>query len=97
MVVEATEDQDDLDPQARDELSGLLVQAMALSRASSMPASSLFREVVRENPHMSDRRSKEAWLAMIRSVLQCHAYFGRIEREGLVRLFFYYRPDSRAM
>lgn len=72
--------------QDRSEIAGLLVQTMALSRASSMPPSCLLRDVFRENPHLVDRRSKDAWLVLINSVLGHHDYFGKIEREGLVRL-----------
>lgn len=72
-----------VDPTEHAELSGLLVQAMALSRASSMPASSLHRELLRENPHLTERREKHLWIALIESVLASHPYFGRIERKGL--------------
>lgn len=58
-----------------------------MSRTSAMPASSLLREILRENPHLKDQRSKENWIVLLESVLSGHHVFGRIDREGLVRFF----------
>ncbi|KAI5118450.1 hypothetical protein M0805_006269 [Coniferiporia weirii] len=74
---------DDDSTSAKTEVHGCLIQAMALSRASSMPASSLLREVLRENPHLGAQRSKESWLDLVGDVLGAHDVFGRIDREGL--------------
>ena len=60
-----------------------------MSRTSAMPASSLLREILRENPHLKDQRSKENWIVLLESVLSGHHVFGRIDREGLVRFFFF--------
>lgn len=68
----------------RKDMFGSLIQTMALSRASSMPVSSLLREVLRENPHLADQMSKATWQALAEEVLQSHAVFGRVERQGLV-------------
>ena len=69
------------------ELRGLLIQTMALSRASSMPASSLIRELLRAQPHMAHERNRTEWLEEIELVLCGSDVFGRVEREGLVRFF----------
>lgn len=74
---------EDPDKDAKDEVCGLLIQSMALARASSMPASSLIRELLRENPHLNGRRSHDAWLDLINTVLRSHVVFGRIDRQGL--------------
>lgn len=74
---------EDPDKDAKDEVCGLLIQAMALARASSMPASSLIRELLRENPHLNGRRSHDVWLDLINTVLRSHVVFGRIDRQGL--------------
>jgi hypothetical protein len=69
------------------ELRGLIIQTMALSRASSMPASSLFREILREQPQMARERTREGWIEEFERVLSGNGreVFGRVEREGLVR------------
>ncbi|KAH8119302.1 hypothetical protein DFH11DRAFT_1722828 [Phellopilus nigrolimitatus] len=71
------------DADSKDEVCGCLIQAMALSRASSMPASSLLREVLRENPHLDSQRTKKSWLRLVEDVLSAHEVFGRIRRDGL--------------
>ncbi|THH10522.1 hypothetical protein EW145_g1278 [Phellinidium pouzarii] len=74
---------DDTDAIAKAEVYGCLIQAMALSRTSSMPASSLLREVLRENPHLGNGRSREGWLDVVEDVLISNDVFGRVDREGL--------------
>ena len=65
-------------------MNGFLIQAMALSRASSMPAATLLKVVLRENAHLIEQRSKDSWLAIVQDVLRSHDVFGRIDRDGLV-------------
>ena len=67
------------------ELRGLLIQTMALSRASSMPASTLLRELCRAQPQMVNERSKDEWIEEIEAVLSGSDVFGRVQRDGLVR------------
>ena len=76
----------DGDADAKAEMCGCLIQTMALSRASSMPASSLVREVLRENPHLANQRSKSDLLGIASVVLESNNVFGRIERVGFVSL-----------
>ncbi|KAL5485163.1 hypothetical protein ACEPAI_7805 [Sanghuangporus weigelae] len=71
-----------VDDDATTEMCGCLIQTMALSRASSMPASSLVREVLRENPHLANQRSKSDWLGVASVVLESNDVFGRINRMG---------------
>lgn len=78
----------DEDRATRLEMGGFLIQAMALSRASSMPASSLLREVLRENPQLVNKRSKDTWLELVNEVLRSSNVYGRIDREGMVRLIY---------
>ncbi|KAL5528386.1 hypothetical protein ACEPAF_7522 [Sanghuangporus sanghuang] len=70
------------DADATNEMCGCLIQTMALSRASSMPASSLVREVLRENPHLANQRSKSDWFGVASVVLESNDVFGRIDRVG---------------
>lgn len=75
-----------IDASSKAEMRGFLIQAMGLSRASSMPASSLLREVLREQPQLAHQRTKGEWLSLIEDTL---AYapgctvFGRIDRSGM--------------
>lgn len=86
MMIADTQNDDDerVLASARSNMLGFLVQAMALSRASSMPTSTLLKVVLRENAHLVDQRSKDSWLKIVQSVLRSHDVFGRIDREGLV-------------
>lgn len=84
-IADMQEDEDDSSyASARNEMHGCLIQAMALSRASSMPASTLVKVVLRENAHLIGQRGKDSWLEIIQDVLQSHDIFGRIDRQGLV-------------
>ncbi|TDL25995.1 hypothetical protein BD410DRAFT_560374 [Rickenella mellea] len=74
--------EEDADAVAKRDMRGFLIQAMAISRASSMPASSLLREVLREQPQVGAQRTKKAWLVLLSEVLSASEVFGRIEREG---------------
>lgn len=74
-----------IDASVKAEMRGFLIQAMGLSRASSMPASSLLREVLREQPQLAHQRAKDEWLSLIEDTLAnapgCEV-FGRIDRIG---------------
>ena len=85
------------------EMRGFLIQAMALSRVSSMPTSVLLREVQRAQPHLSSQRSKDEWLNIIEDTL-CHSpgcdVFGRIDRKGKdaankpLEAQWFYKPEK---
>lgn len=83
-IMQDIDDSDSSYALARKEMNGFLIQAMALSRASSMPASTLLKVVLRENAHLIEQRSKDSWLEIVRDVLRSHDVFGRIDRDGLV-------------
>ena len=90
----------DVDKNVKEELCGLLIQCMALARASSMPATSLCRDLLRSNPHLAANRSRDALLDLINAVLHAHKVFGRIDREGLdaadkpLEPQWYYIPEN---
>ena len=69
-------------PIPRAELAGLLVQTMALSRASSMPPSTLLRTLLSTTPHLTTL-SSPLTTTHITSVLTGFPYFDKIERQGL--------------
>ncbi|KLO18328.1 hypothetical protein SCHPADRAFT_120580 [Schizopora paradoxa] len=75
-----------IDASVKAEMRGFLIQAMGLSRASSMPASSLLREVLREQPQLAHQRTKAECLSLIEDTLAnapgC-TVFGRIDRSGM--------------
>jgi len=69
-----------------DELRGFLIEAMASSRVSSMPASVLHREIMRCHKDTLDRDyaglNKKAWISLLLDVLDSSDVFGRLDRGG---------------
>jgi hypothetical protein len=76
-------------PLPHSELLGLLIESLAVSRASSLPASSLYRLVSQAHPAVCSQRSAEQWLTIFEKVLEDgHAVgvFGKVESSGQVRV-----------
>jgi len=81
-------------PVPHDELLGMLIESMVTSRASSLPASSLYRLVMQSRPAVCARKSEQEWLVVFESVLEegwkgC-GVFGKVESNGKVCAFFVY-------
>jgi hypothetical protein len=77
---------------ARAELTGMLIESMATSRASSLPVSSLCRSVLQSRPALVSQRSEREWLGVFERVLEegrrsC-GVFGKVESSGKVGCFF---------
>jgi len=66
----------------KSEIRGLLIQTMGLARASSMPVSSLVRDILREQPRLASERSKAEWMGVVDEVLETNDVFGRVNRVG---------------
>ena len=80
------------------EICGMLIETMALSRASSLPLSSLYKMVMQTQPSLKSQRSESEWLIVFARVLQegearhGSGVFGKVESSGKVG-FFIYIPD----
>ncbi|KAG6831910.1 hypothetical protein H0H87_003408 [Tephrocybe sp. NHM501043] len=67
---------------AVEEILGMLIETMATSRASSMPASSLYKSALLTRPSLSSQRSEPEWLVAIESTLhhgEARGVFGKVE------------------
>ena len=78
------------------EICGMLIETMALSRASSLPLSSLYKMVMQTQPSLKSQRSESEWLIVFARVLQegeagrGSGVFGKVESSGKVCFFFPY-------
>ncbi|KAG6860109.1 hypothetical protein C0995_015609 [Termitomyces sp. Mi166 len=52
------------------EIRGMLIESMATSRASSMPASSLYKNAMRCRPSLEAQRNEKEWMEIIERVLR---------------------------
>ena len=72
------------------QLCGMLIETMALSRASSLPLSSLYKMVMQTQPSLRLQRSEQEWLTVFARVLQegeaehGSGVFGKVESSGKV-------------
>lgn len=80
-----------LDVEARElhaTVCGLVIETMATSRASSLPASSIFKLVMGSQPSLKSQRSEQDWLRIFERVLRDGAadrgsgVFGKVESSG---------------
>lgn len=72
-----------------EELVGMVVETLAMTRASSMDGEGVWRGVVDTRPHLKTKRSKAEWKQVLYEVLGCGAgagYFGTVASSGKVRL-----------
>ena len=80
------------------EICGMLIETMALSRASSLPLSSLYKMVMQSQPSLRSQRSESEWLIVFARVLQegeaghGSGVFGKVESSGKV-CFLTYIPE----
>ena len=77
------------------EICGMLIETMALSRASSLPLSSLYKMVMQTQPSLRSQRSEQEWLIVFARVLQegeaghGSGVFGKVESSGKVGFFIF--------
>ncbi|KAF8800792.1 hypothetical protein BYT27DRAFT_7174996 [Phlegmacium glaucopus] len=70
------------------EICGMLIETMALSRASSLPLSSLYKMMMQAQPSLRPQRSEQEWLAVFAQVLhegeagKGSGVFGKVESSG---------------
>lgn len=72
----------DLTPTQLDELQGMLIEAFAVSRASSQPASALYQSMSQSRPSLKTDHSDKEWLQIIEGVLEAQSQsgmFGKVE------------------
>jgi hypothetical protein len=71
-----------------DEILGMLIECMAVSRASSLPASSLYKSVMQSRPGLKAQKSDKDWIAVFLRVLEGgvagrgSGIFGKVESSG---------------
>ncbi|KAG6827964.1 hypothetical protein H0H92_009825 [Tricholoma furcatifolium] len=53
-----------------DEIRGMLIESLALSRASCLPASALYKSALETRPAMGAERSEKEWMGIIERVLE---------------------------
>jgi hypothetical protein len=70
------------------EITGMLIECMATSRASSLPISTLCKSVLECRPSLKAQRSEKEWATVFRQVLRNGAMgsgvFGKVESSGKV-------------
>ncbi|KAF8629301.1 hypothetical protein AX15_003518 [Amanita polypyramis BW_CC] len=67
------------------EIRGMLIESMALSRASSLPVSSLYKSVMQTQPALIAQKSEMEWVSIFRHVLEVGVVggvFGKVESSG---------------
>jgi hypothetical protein len=69
--------------QALKDLIGPLVQVLALSGKSSMPTSSVVKEMLSSTPSLLSERTFEEWRELAVITMSTNDVFGRAERKGL--------------
>jgi len=88
-----------LDPETvalHSQICGLLIETMAMSRASSLPVSSLFKLVMQDQPSLKTQRSEREWVEIFDRVLHAgevgrgSGVFGKVESSGKVCFFSFF-------
>ena len=78
------------------QVCGMLIEAMAMSRASSLPASALYKLVMQTQPALKSQRTEREWVRVFDRVLHAgeaargSGMFGKVESSGKVRFFVIY-------
>lgn len=66
------------------DIPALIVDALVFGRLSFLSAPDLAKNILRDHPYLLERSGDQAaWVAIVRSVLETHSFFGRIPRCGL--------------
>ena len=88
-----------LDPETaalHSQICGLLIEMMAMLRASSLPVSSLFKLVMQDQPSLKTQRSEREWVEIFDRVLHAgevgrgSGVFGKVESSGKVCSFTFF-------
>lgn len=85
-------------PLPHDEMQGMLIEALATSRASSLPASALYTSMTSSHPVLKDAlngsgtvMSKKEWISVVEDALEegsrASGVFGKVDSGTVVRLF----------
>ncbi|KAJ7587030.1 hypothetical protein C8J56DRAFT_787003 [Mycena floridula] len=68
------------------EILGMLIEAMATSRASSVPISQLYKSVIASRPSLKSQKSEREWISEFEWVLERESegsgVFGKVESSG---------------
>ncbi|KAF8971276.1 hypothetical protein BDZ97DRAFT_1350388 [Flammula alnicola] len=70
------------------QVCGMLIETMAMSRASSLPVSSLFKLVMQDQPALKEQRTEREWIKLFDRVLHSgearrgSGVFGKVESSG---------------
>lgn len=75
----------DLEPEERLELIGMVIETLAMTRASSMDGEGVWRGVVDIRPNLLTKRSKREWMKVLYEVLDNGAkkgFFGTVASSG---------------
>jgi hypothetical protein len=81
------------------EITGMLIECMATSRASSLPISSLYKSVMECRPSLKARHTEKEWATVFKRVLKNgvvgSGVFGKVESSGKVRGSYSFCLHSR--
>ncbi|KAH7916619.1 hypothetical protein BJ138DRAFT_292045 [Hygrophoropsis aurantiaca] len=65
------------------ELTGMLIESLATSRASSLTPTVLYKTITQSHPHLkTEERTKKAWIQLISDVLELGGMFEKVESSG---------------
>jgi hypothetical protein len=86
----------DIDSVQLTETQGMIIESFAVSRASALPASTLYRSITGNRPSLKSVRSEEQWMKMIEMALEegqsNSGVFGKVESSFKVSFFLCSRP-----
>jgi len=67
------------------EICGMLIETLAMSRASSLPASALYKALVQRRPTLKSERTDGEWVTVIEDVLEeAQSQCGVFDSSGMV-------------
>jgi hypothetical protein len=82
----------DINPLQLAEMQGMIIESFAVSRASSLPASALYRNITDNRPSLKSERSEEKWMEIIKVALEDgqsnSGVFGKVESSFKVSYIF---------
>jgi len=83
----------DIDSVQLTETQGMIIESFAVSRASALPASTLYRSITDNRPSLKNVRSEEQWMKMIEMALEegqsDSGVFGKVESSFKVSFFVF--------
>ena len=82
----------DVDSVQLAEVQGMIIESFAASRASTLPASTLYRSITDNRPSLKSVRSEEQWIQVIEMALEegqsDSGVFGKVESSFKVSFFY---------